>query len=371
MSLDGMRPSVVSAWPGFIRPFEGVLNIMYLDTKEKVTTGTGNLIDSIPAAQALKWYKRDDTQATDEEVAAEFKMIKSHTELAHTTRAGWAYYDVATLYIKQETIDALLTNKTDEFWKILKQSLPSLSDFPADAQLCVMDEAWQNGPAYLEKIEKDGSYTWTNTRAGLLAQDFNKAASAVPGSGPRADRRKKLFLNAAKVVELGLDRSRLWDLEEPVAPPVIPDEYVDTYVPSNTSIDMDRTNMRDVYFSYGTDQKLKPGENTLQINEKHNTSVVVGPNDGVDLLAGLWFNKVPPAGTRAFFRIVDYKEGDTKTKHDRLSITPNRGAQFSYKGAIPNNTVAGRSNRLRIIVDVPEGVTDLVVGYLQVSGWKL
>lgn len=227
-----MRASVAAAWPAFVRPYEGVLNIMYLDSKLKVTTGTGNLIDTPGGAQALAWFKRDDSRATDPEVATEWHMIKSHTELAHTDRAGWAYYDVATLHIKQETIDYLLAVKTAQFWDRLVKTLPELDSFPADAQLAIMDESWQNGPAFLDLIDaKTGKYVWEGTRAALLAQDFNGAANHVPGSGGRAKRREQLFRNAALVVGLKLDPEKLWDVETPVGPPPVVDPPVPPVTP--------------------------------------------------------------------------------------------------------------------------------------------
>ena len=48
-----MRESVRRGFIGFSAPFEGRLHYMYLDVKGLVTTGVGNLIDSVGAAQAL------------------------------------------------------------------------------------------------------------------------------------------------------------------------------------------------------------------------------------------------------------------------------------------------------------------------------
>jgi hypothetical protein len=207
-----MRASVAAAWPAFIKPYEGVTDWMYLDTKLKLTTGVGFLIDSVRAAQALTWWRKDGTQATDDEVATEWRRVKALTSLA--PKGGYAYRASAVLHLTQDDINRVLMDKTAQFWARLLDTLPRLEDFPADAQLAVLDEAWQNGPAFLD-LMKNGAYVWSGTRAALLSENFDLAASHVPGTGSRAGRRRRLFQNAAAVVRLGLDPERLWDAETP------------------------------------------------------------------------------------------------------------------------------------------------------------
>ena len=221
-----MRASVAAAWPAFCQRWEGRLSWMYLDTKRKVTTGTGNLIDSVAEAQALPWLRADGTRATPAQIEAEWRRVKALTALA--PRSGWAFEDSATLHLSGATVDRLLKAKTAEFWAGLKRSLPAIESWPADAQLAVLDTAWQNGPAFLE-LRKLGRYVWRGTRAALLGLDFEAAASHVPDPHPdagdddqrdRAEARKRLYRNAAKVLALKLDPEVLWDTRTPTAPKV-------------------------------------------------------------------------------------------------------------------------------------------------------
>lgn len=217
-----MRPSVYAAWPAMCTRFEGRLNHLYLDTKGLVTTGTGNLLDSgtgqPPAAcLALSWYRKDGQVASDAEVTVEWLYIKSRTDLA--PKSGYAFAAVASLHLDEATLDRLLSETTARFWTVLARSAAAIETFPADAQLVLLDLAWQNGPAFLDLKKTDGSYVWLNTRTAVLAQDWTKAAAAVPGTGERADTRRRLFTAAAKVQAVKADPAVVWDTQAPPVPP--------------------------------------------------------------------------------------------------------------------------------------------------------
>jgi hypothetical protein len=212
-----MRASVAAAWPAVCSAFEGRCWWMYLDTKRKVTTGIGFLIDSKDAALRLPWRKLDGSLATPVDIAVEWQRVKKLTRLAPS--GGYAYRASARLRLPEADIDRLLMDMTASWWTAMWAQWPGLESWPADAQLAYLDEAWQNGKYF--------TANWPDTRAGMKAQDFRKVAGAVPGSGPRADFRKRLFRNAAIVIEKGIDRDILWNTKVPVAnvvpkdPPVI------------------------------------------------------------------------------------------------------------------------------------------------------
>lgn len=215
-----MRSSVSAAWPEHCERFEGQLTWMYLDTKLKVTTGTGNLIDTIAAAQAAgPWYKKDGTRASAAEVATEWRRVKALTSLAK--QSGWAYQSSARLNLKTARVRELFRTTTAKFWSELVRRWPVIDNAPADAQLAALDLAWQNGYRFLDLKQPDGSWTWPNMRAAWLKADWAKAATAVPGTGARADSRKRLFRNASTVIRLGLDKGRLWDDQTPKETDVI------------------------------------------------------------------------------------------------------------------------------------------------------
>lgn len=225
-----MRASVTAAWPAMCRFYEGVTTWMYLDTKGLVTTGVGFLVDTIAGAQALPWLKKDGTRASAGEIQTEWKRVKAQQAWKKYNGLNAVWRNSAVLHLDMATVDRLLLAKTAEFWTRLARTISALEAFPADAQLALMDESWQNGPAFL-----DANTSWVGTRAAVIAQDWAAAASHVPGTGARADRRKRLFTNAATVVRLGLDRDQLWDNVTPVktTPPVVVTPPKETDVPVN------------------------------------------------------------------------------------------------------------------------------------------
>lgn len=192
-----MHASVRTALPAVCKRFEGRLSTMFLDTKGLVTTGTGNLIDTVKAAQALPWLTKDNKPASNAQVQAEWKQIKARQSIKGL--GGYAYVKYATLHLAEPTIDKLLFNKTDEFWSTLSRTVKDVESFPADAQLALLDLAWQNGPAFLS--------TWNDTRKSVLAMDFANTTVLTSSlkASPRTTFRVRLFKNAATVLRLDLD----------------------------------------------------------------------------------------------------------------------------------------------------------------------
>jgi len=138
-----------------------------------------------------------------------------------------------------------------------------------------------------------------------------------------------------------------------------------------------------VYFRNTADQQLKVGENVLKINADNDVSVVVGANDGIDVVAGLEFLNTGNQPLEVFWRVLDYKSGTPDVVYaDRVPVTVTSSSpkvQCTYKGGLPAPSATGRSMRLRLIVRVPaplplepgEVAPPLPsVSDLQVSGWK-
>jgi hypothetical protein len=208
-----MRPSAATAWPAVCSRFEGRCWWMYLDVKFLVTTGLGILLETVEEAQSMPWFRVSDGQdATDAQIATEYQRVKSLRHLADN--GGFAYKPSAQLRLPEDEIDRQLMATTEKFWNTFKTVHPDVDLWPADAQLAAMDLMWQNGP----KFTRAGG-SWPNMRAAFHAEDWVRAAANVPGTHPRAMFRKKLFNNAAKVVEFDLDRDKLWNAETPTAPP--------------------------------------------------------------------------------------------------------------------------------------------------------
>lgn len=130
--------------------------------------------------------------------------------------------------------------------------------------------------------------------------------------------------------------------------------------------------MNDVYVNYAGNQPLKPGDNEALINDKGDKTFATDKSDGVDILGTVDVRdaageRVPGVGT--FFRVVSYKAGTPTTTIS--SRRPTLSDQASFKGDLTADPTPGRSARIRLVVNVPAGVTGAVLRSVQVSGWRL
>ncbi len=210
-----MHQSVLAQWHAFSTDLEGRVHSMYLDLKALITTGVGNLIDSVPEAQKLPWKHADGSLATKEEVAGAWRALKARPDLA---RLHWKYAaKLNDLRLSDEDIDSLVARKLVEFEAHLKKSLPDFDGYPADAQLAIMSMAWAVGPGFTK--------TFKNFTAFALKQEWVNAGACStiktagnPGVSPRNKRNLVCLRNAASVLELGSDIGELhWpnDLSAP------------------------------------------------------------------------------------------------------------------------------------------------------------
>jgi hypothetical protein len=133
--------------------------------------------------------------------------------------------------------------------------------------------------------------------------------------------------------------------------------------------------MDDVYFNFAGKQPLVAGDNEVKINEKGDKTFATGPNKGVDLRAVVDVtdgNGQPIDGVKTFFRVVSYKDGTPATTISSRRATRTDTALYAGTLAADPNPAAGRSARLRLVVNLPDGyIGAAVLQSVQVSGWKL
>ena len=209
-----MHPSMSEAWPRVAREHEGAVHWLYLDTVHKVTAGIGTLLDdgtgtAPDSCLSLPWWTESGLPATRAQIASAWQVVKSRTDLA--PRGGYAFRDVTTLRLDDRTIDGLLMARTREFWSVLSAQLVNLEEWPADAQLALMDMAYQLGPRFMGD-------RWPSFTAAAHSSDFLKCSqhcSVRQASAARNAARIRWFQNAAQVEFLNLDPSVLWDDETP------------------------------------------------------------------------------------------------------------------------------------------------------------
>lgn len=187
-----MRAAVRDGFRAFTARFEGVCSWMYLDILGLVTTGIGNLIDSVGAALALEWVNRDGSPAASSDIVKAWNTVKGAQSMK--LAGGGAFARLTTLRLTPAGIAKLLQGRADIDWALLLNRFPDLETWPANCQLAVLSIAWAAGPA------------WHAPRFDAAAKAHDWATCAVegylndsgnPGLRPRNVANKALFLAAA------------------------------------------------------------------------------------------------------------------------------------------------------------------------------
>ncbi len=162
-----MYQSVRDRFVAFTTTFEGRVPWMYVDVKGLVTTGIGNLIDSVDAAAALPWQHKGGGAATRDEVAKAWNDLKANS--AALGKAGYKACESRNdLRLSDAAIDALVRSKLDTNATTFAKSFSDFDSWPADAQLAAMSMSWALGPAFSPK--------WPTLTAALKAKNFASAA---------------------------------------------------------------------------------------------------------------------------------------------------------------------------------------------------
>src|SRR5271165_6679781 len=141
-----MWPSVLTNWVKFNRNLEGVLAWMYLDILGYVTTGMGNLIDSVGAALALPWLNPDGSLASSAEVAAAWNAVDAlrsdpkgqRQTSGPATHYGQAFAGYTTIRLNAAGIQHAIATTIAADEPVLKHYYPKLDSWPADAQATVL-----------------------------------------------------------------------------------------------------------------------------------------------------------------------------------------------------------------------------------------
>jgi len=367
-----VTPAVLKAWRTYVRRWEGVCRWMYLDTKGKVTTGVGFLIDSIQAAQALPWAVRSTGHpASPAEIAQEWRRVHTMQDKKHLNGLNAVWVNSSRLRISDDTIDRQLDKMTPDYFNGVKRTLTDLDSFPADAQLALLDEAWQNGKAFLE-VKNNGLFVWAGTRSALLSRNFHAAATHVPGSGPRHDFRARLFNNAAIVQSAGLDPTRLWDTDTPVVP--LSKEGFDMA----TAKDLYKRGTVDQPISANVDTFVAVDDGPKKDGKDRGVSPVVGTNAGVDARFVVTFDAPTAVNVQLWSCLIDVGpakgSSDDKDRANRVhgwqSFPAGKNWEIAtgYKGKVPGPGAPNRNHRLRFRIRATAPIT---VTNSEVTGWEM
>lgn len=213
--------SVLSAFPKFSSDFEGLVPFMYLDKLGLVTTGVGNLINSVAAAQELPWKEPGGAPATKERIASEWQKVHALVGVRNpktgnlwTDEGGGHFGPFTTIRLSNSDIGTLFLQKMKSNDTYLLKQFPSYHVWPADAQLALHSMAWAMGPSFkypkfaaaVNKVYPDfltaakESYMPDNAE-----RDITKRPTLNPGLRPRNIANALLFTNAA--ISLKLNRA--------------------------------------------------------------------------------------------------------------------------------------------------------------------
>lgn len=214
-AISGIKQAVVDAFAGFSEGFEGYTDFMYPDSKGLVTTGIGNLIDSVGAAQALPWVNADGSAASAADVAAAWQKVKA----AYPGVQSFAAKPLTTIRLTKTGIAKLVNDKMRANHGVLVKRYPNYTSWPADAQLALHSLSWAWGPAFSTVWGVNGQHFDSDVNA--LRPDFTSASSLMglasqheesinSGIIPRDAANRGLWSNADKVLSGNGDPEKLY-----------------------------------------------------------------------------------------------------------------------------------------------------------------
>lgn len=203
-----MKASVREAFHSFSVDLEGVVTHLYADALGLITTGMGNLVNTLPEVLALHWKRPDGTDATRDEVVAAFASVRAHAD-QDKLKGGGYFARYTTIRLDLEDVHKLVERKLESNWLLLLRRFPETDEWPADAQLFLCSWAWAVGPAA----------GYPKMSAYLRQKDFDAAAEecTITANGKvfgtlvtRNARNKVLLQNAARVLSHHLDEEKVW-----------------------------------------------------------------------------------------------------------------------------------------------------------------
>lgn len=192
----------------FSAPLEGRVPTMYCDCLGLITTGVGNLINTLTQAEALPWKLSDGSPAPLESVRADWHKLHDNAQY-YAKRAWFVYSKTMLCHLDEAGIDALVRRTLASNEAIIKKRFPEWDSFPADAQLAIMSIAWAVGAGFYQKFGNlakcIGAQDWEGCVATCkIREDGN------PGVVPRNAKNRFCFHNAALVKTHGVDTSVLY-----------------------------------------------------------------------------------------------------------------------------------------------------------------
>lgn len=132
-----------------IMKHESFVPHMYLDKYSKVTIGYGTMMPNASASAEISLTNTAVTPpraATAKEKAAEWKVLQDLSPFGTEIKYAAGHFRRYTkLIMSEEEAMRMLNLRMDEFIGILRRNYPGFGDFPEDAQVAMMDMAYNLG----------------------------------------------------------------------------------------------------------------------------------------------------------------------------------------------------------------------------------
>jgi GH24 family phage-related lysozyme (muramidase) len=160
-----------------LKRFEGVIPYLYLDSVGYVTVGVGFMLVSIYAAATLPFVNPDGSNASPDQIAAEFNRVQA----LPAGKTADFYHTIASLALPMSSIDQLLASKVNSFEVSLRRLYSGYDAFPDGVKEALIDMIYNLGAAKLQA-------TYPKFNAAVNAQDWKTAAEQCHRNGPSGDR---------------------------------------------------------------------------------------------------------------------------------------------------------------------------------------
>lgn len=196
---------------GFSADLEGRVPKMYCDVFGYITTGVGNLINTLAQVLALPWLLADGSKASEADIKADFDLCRANATT--WAKLKWTVYaKQLRCHLSEEAIDGLVKRTLAANEAIYRKRWPKYDSFPADAQLAINSMGWAVGAAFYVKFGNLAKCIDAEDWAGCVATckirdglDTPQKSDDNLGIVPRNKRNKVLFANAQIVKERGMD----------------------------------------------------------------------------------------------------------------------------------------------------------------------
>lgn len=192
-----MWQSVIQAFPGVTARFEGYIEWMYLDIKGLLSTGVGNLIDTVNDALQLPWLRPDGSRASSSEITSVWHIVKAAPPAMNAS----FYAKLSDLRLADTDIDILVAEKLASNEYKIRQQFVNYDKWPSDAQMAINLIAWARGPSGFHNAFPRFSQAMDEDRFAAAAPESQMDATGNAGLVPRNDLIYALLMNAQRVVD--------------------------------------------------------------------------------------------------------------------------------------------------------------------------